>query len=58
MFELEHAGNNQQQHTLSGSLDDDPTPFAFSSGMMAATVIVLAHSAPLTVTEAPHIFPP
>jgi cystathionine beta-lyase/cystathionine gamma-synthase len=49
MFELECAGNNQQQQQPLGSLDDDPTTFAFSSGMMAATAIVLAHSAPLTV---------
>jgi cystathionine gamma-synthase len=46
IFELETSGLD-----ISGSTSEniEPTSLAFSSGMMAATAVILAHSTPLTI---------
>ena len=52
MFELETWGLD----LLEEEDVQEPTSWAFSSGMMAATAVILAHSTPLTVILAKDVY--
>ena len=57
VFGLETWGLDLGENNKSGEEQDiPPTSWAFSSGMMAATAIVLAHSSPLTVILAKDVY--